>query len=271
MSRKSALRVATAALAAGVVATAHADPALWIDDAFGNLGVVDVLTGAVTLIGNMGVSMTDIAFDPTGKLYGISFGSLYSIDTSTAASTLIGNLGTNLNSLVFSSTGTLYAANNRLYSVDVSSGAATSIGNGGQAYSSSGDLAFVGGNLYLSSTSPSSDSLIRLDTSSGAGSFVGGIGVRNVFGLATDNNIDLYGVAGTGIYGVNTATGAGTLRVNFGGQGLGAANGTAFFAEAGAPTTPTPPIPEPGTYALMLAGLGATALAARRRRGTSKD
>lgn len=270
MSRRTVLRVAAAALSVGLAAAAQAEPDLWIDDASGNLGVVDVVTGAVTLVGNMGVVMTDIAFDPTGKLYGISFSSLYSIDRSTAAPTFIGNLGTTLNSLVFSADGTLYAANNRLYSVNVATGAATSIGNGGQAYNSSGDLAFVGGNLYLSSSSPSSDSLIRLDTSSGAGTFVGGIGVRNVFGLATDNNIDLYGVAGTGIYGLSTATGAGTLRVNFAGQGLGAANGTAFFAEAGAPTTPTAPIPEPSTYALMLVGLGAAALAARRR-GMSQD
>jgi PEP-CTERM motif len=35
---------------------------------------------------------------------------------------------------------------------------------------------------------------------------------------------------------------------------------------AGKPIDPPPPIPEPETYALMLAGLGAVALAARRRR-----
>jgi len=243
-------------LAAGSVGAA---PVLWVDDSAGRLGKVDVATGTVTMVGNMGVVMTDIAFDPSGQLYGISFGSLYRINSTTAVPTLIGSLGTTLNSLVFSSTGTLYAANSNLYTLNTATGAATLIGHGGASYSSSGDLAFVGGNLYLSSTLPTSDSLMRLDTATGAATVVGPIGHSAVFGLATDNNINLYGVAGTSVYSINTGTGAGSLLVGYGGQTLGAANGTAFFSEA------APPVPEPQTYALLLAGLGVIGLAARRR------
>ena len=251
------IAIACLALAAG----ANAAPVLWIDDGAGRLGKVDVATGTVTMVGNMGAVMTDIAFDPTGNLYGITFGSLYSINSTTAASTFIGNLGTSLNSLVFRADGTLYGANSSLYSINTSTGAATLIGNGGAGYTSSGDLAFVGGELYLSSTRPNSDTLFKLDTTTGAGTAVGAIGVSSVFGLATNNNVDLYGVAGTGVYSVNTLTGTGTLLVSYGGQGLGAANGTAFFAEA------APPVPEPETYALMLAGLGLVGyMAALRRR-----
>lgn len=250
--------IAGAALA--VAGAAQAVPVLWIDDASGNLGKVDVATGAVTLVGDMGAVMTDIAFDPSGNLYGITFGSLYSINATTAATTFIGSLGASLNSLVFSASGTLYGANTSLFSVNTATGAASVIGNGGAAYSSSGDLAFVGGALYLSSTLPSSDNLVRLNHATGAATLVGPIGVSSVFGLATNDNINLYGVAGTNVYSVSTASGAGTLLVNYGAQGLGVANGTAFFAEA------APPVPEPETYALMLAGLGVLGLVARRKR-----
>lgn len=233
-----------------IAANANADPVLWVDDSSGKLGKVDVSTGAVTLVGTMGAVMTDIAFDPSGHLYGITFGALYSIDAATAATTFIGNLGTSLNSLVFSSIGTLYGANSSLYTINTATGVASLVGNGGASYSSSGDLAFVGGNLFLTSTIPQGDSLIELNTATGAGSLVGSIGIGRVYGLATNDNVSLYGVAGTSVYAVSTATGAGTLLVNYGGHGLGTANGTAFFSEA------VPPVPEPGTYALMLVGLG---------------
>lgn len=240
-------------------ASASAEPVLWIDDSSGNLGKVDVATGAVTMVGNMGAVMTDIAFDPSGNLFGITFGNLYSIDPVTASSTIIGNLGTSLNSLVFSSAGTLYGANSSLYSINTSTGVASFVGNGGAAYNSSGDLAFVDGNLYLSSTFPVSDSLTQINTATGVGTAVGPMGVSNVYGLATNDNVNLYGVAGTSVYAVNTITGASTFLVNYGGHGLGVANGTAFFLEAA-------PIPEPETYAMLLAGLGLLGFMTHRRK-----
>jgi PEP-CTERM motif len=242
-----------------VAAGAQADPVLWVDDSAGRLGKVDVATGAVTVVGSMGRVMTDIAFDPSGNLYGITFSALYSINPATAASTLIGNLGTSLNSLVFAADGTLYGANNRLFSINTGTGAATAIGNGGDAYSSSGDLAFVGGNLLLSSNIPRGDTLIKLDTGTGAGTTVGLMGVAAVYGLATNDNASLYGVAGTRVFAVNTTTGAASFLVSYAGQGLGSANGTAFFSES------TPPVPEPQVYALMLAGLGVVGVLAARK------
>jgi len=47
-------------------------PMLCAGDSTGNLGKVDVASGAATLVGNMGHSMTDIAFDSNGNLYGIT-------------------------------------------------------------------------------------------------------------------------------------------------------------------------------------------------------
>lgn len=233
-----------------------AGPILWVGDSGGRLGTVDVATGHATVIGVMAEVMTDIAFDPSGNLYGITFDSLYSIDSSTGSSTLIGSLGASLNSLVFGADGTLYAANTSLFTINTSTGAATLVGTGGDPYGSSGDLAFIDGELYLSSGDLGSDNLVKLDTTTGAGTLVGSIGAPIVFGLATDNNIDLYGLTGTEVLSIDPLTGAGNFLVDYSGQGLGVAYGSAFYSESGA-------VPEPGTCVLLLTGLAA--LVAKRR------
>lgn len=256
------------ALASSVVAStfcvsAQAAPILYIDDTAGNIGTVDVATGAAHVIGNTGHTLTDIAFDPSGNLYGISFSQLFRIDKSTAAATLVGNLGTSLNSLVFGSDGTLYGANNGLYKINTATGAATAIssGAGGYSYSSSGDLAFIGGQLFLSSGP--GDNLVNIDTATGKGTLVGTIGYSSVFGLATDDNVNLYGLSGTRVLRIDPLTGQGTSLVDYAGQGLQDANGTAFIEEAQGPTPPVN-VPEPATA--LLFGLGSIGMLFNRRR-----
>jgi hypothetical protein len=263
---RTTMTAALIALAAFAnVGIAHAQ-ILTIDDASNNLGTVDIATGTVTVIGNMGNdTMTDLAYDPSGKLFGISFGNLYRINPTTAAATLIGNTGlSGANALVFGTNGTLYlAANNdtRLFTVNTATGASTALGTTG--FNSAGDLAFNNGALYMSS---STDQLIRINLSGTvSGTVVGPFGFSNVFGLATAANGVLYGVAGTQIFSTNTATGAGTAVLNYSGHGLAAANGTTFFTEAGAQ------VPEPGVGAI-LAGVAVTGAGwALRRRRTRKD
>lgn len=243
-------------LAWGAV-NAQADPILWVNDSNGGLGRVDVSDGSVDLIGNTGVVLTDIAFAPNGDLYGISFTDLYRIDTTTAAATHIGSTGiSDGNALVFGHDGTLYGAGNTsadLYQINISSGAATALGNIG--FNSAGDLAFVDGKLYLSSTT---NRLIHINlTGTVSGTDVGDIGFGNVFGLATPDNEALYGVSGTQVLLVDVANGAGTLVSDYGGQGLGIAYGSSFITEA---------VPEPSS--MLLAGLGAlTLLGWTRARG----
>ena len=233
--------------------SAAAAPILWVSDFAGRLGTVDATTGAVTVIGTMGTVMTDIAFDTNQDLYGVSGNLLHSIDPTTAVSTVIGSLGTSVSSLTFSPSGVLYGAQGALFSIDKNTGAATSIGSGGFPYSSSGDLAFVGGNLFLSSAASPGDNLVQLDTNSGVGTLIGAIGFSVVYGLATDNNSDLYGVAGTTVLSIDPLTGASSVNVDYAGQGLGSAFGSAFITEA----------PEPGTATLL--GIGLVGLAGRRR------
>jgi hypothetical protein len=228
-----AVVVVVVMLMLSVVAGANAAPVLWIDDSTGTLGKVDVGTGAVTVVGSTGQNLGDIAFDPAGKLYGLDLNHLYTIDTNTAATTTVGStfpLGGN--ALAFSPTGTLYAAGaNKFAKIDPTTGAATILGNIGPGLSSGGDLAFVGGNLYLSGFN---DHLLRINPATGAGTDVGafGAGVNGIFGLATVDDM-LYGFSGTKIYTIDPTTGAASFVMDYGGRGLADAFGAAFQGEAG--------------------------------------
>ena len=102
----------------------------------GNLWTTDSATASSTLIGPLGFEPYDIAFNPSGQLYGISgVGILYSINANTAASTPIGSLGSFINGLDFSSNGTLYGSgDDRLYTINTATGLATLVGTNGGLY-----------------------------------------------------------------------------------------------------------------------------------------
>lgn len=248
--------VACALFSAAVAA--QAAPTLWVSTGGAQLATVDVATGATSLIGGTGTALTDIAFSPTGDLFGISFSGLYKVNSSTGATTLVGGLGSvsgTANALVFGSDGTLYMAGNTLYSVDTSTGATTAIGAIG--YQSGGDLAFIGSTLYMAS---SSNELIAVNTATGAGTSIGALGVGSMFGLATPDNVNLYGVAGQSVYLVDTTNGTATFQSTFSPTLGGGAFGLAFLSEAGGGGN----VPEPGTLALV--GLALLGVAVGRRR-----
>ena len=223
-------------LGAAMVNTTAASAAatIWVDDAYGRIGKVEASTGNATLMGPSDVLLTDIAFDPDNNLYGISFSTLYSINQATGKVTFIGNLtGVNdANSLVFGKDGSLYSAgyaSKNLYKIDPKTGASTVLFNTG--YSSGGDLAFIGSDLYYTD----GQNLILLNLSTKVSKLIGPIGASYVYGLINGGDDMLYAMAGNSVYSVNITTGKGTLLSTWPAATLGQAYGSTVMGEASSP------------------------------------
>jgi hypothetical protein len=234
-----------------------------------NLCTINAPTGATTLIGPLGIEMSDIAAR-NGLMYGISFppsgpSRLYSINEQTAAATPIGaSLDAFLNGLQFGPDGTLYASGgDSLYRVNTSTGVASLIGSGTGAgmYNSSGDLEFVGNTMYLTSLlSMATDQLFTIDPTTGQGTLIGNIGYPSVYGLADPNGV-IYGfnTVGNHVLSISLVTGAATPVSTYSAAFhiLGAAEDSSRVAAA----------LEPGTLGAMALGLALVAkLATKRRR-----
>jgi hypothetical protein len=258
--------LAAAALLSAPIA-AHASPIIYVDDTRGQIGTVDVATGASTLIGFSGFTLTDIAFNSAGNMFGIDFGTAYSVNKTTGAATAIGALGApGMNALVGNGAGLLGASNSNgnLYDINTATGAATPL-IGANPLPSAGDLAFHGGFLYEAAVNGGAGTtdLLRITltgntfTSIDLGAIVNNTGL---FGLVNAADGNLYGVDGFNIFLINTTNpGLSTLVSSYGGtSALLAANGAASATEAA--------VPEPATLTLLGTGL----LFAARRRYTAR-
>jgi hypothetical protein len=141
---------------------------------------MDSDTGATTLIGSPGVTISGLTGGPDGYLYG-AYKELYKIDPSTGVAILIGSLGNNQTLegdidfglkgvLFFGPNGILYGSfqNGDLATIDISTGTATMIGNIG--FAGVINLSFKDGVLYGGTRSRQ---LLTIDTSTGQGTLVG--------------------------------------------------------------------------------------------------
>ena len=147
------------------------------------------MTFAVAKVGNFnaGEQMTDVAVTPAGVVYGISFTTLYAINKTTGAATVIAPVGGNNNSLTFLPGGQLLASDSSgdLKRINPLSGVVRANGNYGGSLQSSGDLvAVAGGQMFGTAPGPSSDLLVKVNTSTGVATSVGATGKSSVWGLA---------------------------------------------------------------------------------------
>jgi uncharacterized protein (TIGR03437 family) len=180
-------------------------------------GIVDLNSGAFTLIGNMGSGGYDGLAVANGVLYTEQNGLLYSVNTSNANLTLIGGVTGTPNLATFGSTTTgLYGLTGAgssevatLFSINPQTGAITAIGPIGPSVIPNGQtyyqrLSVGSSTLYMESNS----NLYSINTTTGAATQVG----------TTDSNGYLssvllleygtyYVAAGSGIATINVATG----------------------------------------------------------------
>ncbi len=215
-----------------------------VSDENGILWDIDPASGIAEQLGDMGIVMTDIAFSPSGELFGISApDDLYLIDFNERTfdnpdivpSTLIGSLGIanqgpigrrEVFSLEFDSEGTLFFATfapfvgGELGTINLLTAEPDLVGVIG--FNNGGDLAFApDGRLFMNETPPSglllapnrtrSNKLIEIDPLTGEGTLVGSIGFRNVFGMDFVGDTLFGHTLQSELISIDTATGAGTL------------------------------------------------------------
>lgn len=149
----------------------------------------DPATGVATEIGVFkedGVTvstMTDIAIDLSGHMYGVAYEELYRITPRTGRAEWIGTLDDSANALTFVSDGTLVAAGDGgVITVDTVTLRQSRLG--GARFVSSGDIVGLpDGYLYWSVEGDAGDRLVRVDPHNGVVTELGDIGTDGVYAL----------------------------------------------------------------------------------------
>jgi len=265
----------TLCLLALATISAKAQVDLYLDDANGNIGVVDLdisqpADSTVSVLGNAGVAISDIAFTSNGDLYGTTHTALYSLSTSDGAASFVGNYGgagaSNIVGLVGSGD-QLYASSYgtwSIYAIDADPFSITALKGTTNGYSQ-GDLSFGTGATASTLYDTLKNGQLSEITISGntiSSTVIGTAGSQTISGLATDSAGQVFAVTGTEIYILDTANNTLQPFFNYSGHGLG--------QDAGAAILDNLVVPEPSTYVLLLAGCIGLALFQSRTRALAR-
>lgn len=192
-----------------------------------NLYLVDLGTAAKTLIGNTGVFLEGLALSPGGQLFGTDTGGLlYSLNPTTAAPTLIGNtLKGNIEGLDYNGTtllGASFSSPTTIFSVNTSNASTTNIVTATSSTGVPRTMAVLdSNNILISGQVPSTNTLIRINLTTGAVTTIGTMAVHGsqfaAMDFASDGN--LYGLDNDGtVWRIDPNTAAVTLIGNTGGD-----------------------------------------------------
>lgn len=106
-----------------------------------------------------------------------------------------------VNSLGAGPDGQLYAAGQFVYRLDPNRGSVSQLGAMPPGYTSSGDVAFLGGKMFVSADGPCGGALVQFDPATGSAVVLGGDGLGCVYGLAVSGGVmfilDCHGTIGT--------------------------------------------------------------------------
>jgi hypothetical protein len=204
---------------------------LWIADNTGRLGVWDPLTDTTTLGAQLDTVLTDLSFHPDGRLFGVDWvGDLREVDPATGATSVSVATGGYANGLVFDEQGVAYVSGGgHTRTVDLVSGRITTLVDSYTA-SSSGDLTFAGGDLFMTGFGPSGTALYSVDASAGLYDVAVPFPYAAAYGASTTPDGRIYGVSGDTVSDIDLPTASTTPSGTV--IGMSAAYGMAFFGES---------------------------------------
>lgn len=254
------------------VTNASADPMAYAllggQDGGHYFGVLDLTTGAFSSRGDTGILLGELTATADGTLFGHSGQSLYTVNPNNGATSFVGS--TSLVGFAGTSNGLFGIGLNLalntfdLYSVNPGDGQSTLIGNTGLGIPPSVDNIDQGfstgapGLFVTIEQGPAGISqFFSIETITGTATLVGNAGINGLTGMVYENGTlyvgrDRFGLS---LYTIDPSTAGVSFLANISNAPFQA---TGIWGLA--------PIPEPETYAMMLAGLGLLGFTARRRK-----